>query len=462
MFQSLSVCIPGLAPVCVDSNDPDTVKCGFFKRLLSPVPQKNPVLLLKLKLFVREFCRTHVPKVRRLDFEEWLESCGSYNEARKDELRRAHADLRGGRPTKKMCRAIKSFVKSESYPTYKHARMINSRSDHFKVFSGPYFKAIENAVYKIHHFIKHVPVPQRPKAIAAMKRAGMKVFFTDFTAFECHFEADIMDAVECELYRWCLSEYPADSKLICDTLMGVNNMSTRTGVKASVKARRMSGDMCTSLGNGFTNLMLALFIAHEKGGHLDGFVEGDDGVFSSTVPLTVDDYKELGFTIKIIESTDPCRGSFCGMVFADSGEIIRDPYSFLVNFGWSSSFIGCSNETADQLLRAKALSAVYETPQCPVVGALARYALEMTRYTHPRWVNDGYHHPPPDEFPLPEFCPSMDTRVLFEEMYGITVAMQYAIEEKLLRGDLDIVSMLPYSDQIRDASYHFDRFVEAG
>lgn len=68
----------------------------------------------------------------------------------------------------------------------------------------------------------------------------------------------------------------------------------------------------------------------------------------------------------------------------------------------------------DELLRAKALSACYETPHCPVIGKIARYALERTRGVHPRFVRDGYHDVPMlDEFDVPKFEPTDLTRELF-------------------------------------------------
>jgi len=203
----------------------------------------------------------------------------------------------------------------------------------------------------------------------------------------------------------------------------------------------MSGDMCTSLGNGFTNMMLALFIAKEKHGHLEGVVEGDDGLFSSSVELTKEDYAELGFSIKIESISDPCRASFCGMIFADSGEIIRDPVRFLSTFGWTTSFITAGSCIMDQLLRAKALSAVYETPQCPIVGALARFALSRTRGVVPRFIHDGYHvcH---DEVALPDFAPSDDTRELFSQLYSVPIPLQKEIEKAIQCGDMDRVALL--------------------
>jgi len=440
MFRRLPYCaVPGYAPICCDSNDPDTVLCSFAQRLLRTIPVARPDCLERFGKFVHDFCRKNVPRVHVLTFEGWLTST-NYSIERKDELRRAYADLRGGRPTTHQAQKISSFVKSESYPTWKHARMINSRSDSFKVFSGPMFKAIEDAIYGLKEFIKHVPVSSRPSLIASMRKAGVFYYATDFTAFESHFTPEFLNVCECELYRWCLGD-TADCQFLCETLMGPNRMRTRSGVSAKVFGRRMSGDMCTSLGNGFTNLILAKFIAFEKGGELEGYVEGDDGLFSSTVPLEKDDYLDLGFTIKIERVEDPCLASFCGLIFADSGQIVRNPFRFLMNFGWTSSFINSNTPVLLSLLRAKALSTIYETPNCPIVGAMARYAEQITRGVLPRFVADGYHVPH-DVVACPEFCPSADTCFIFECQYGISIELQLLCEKAIAHGDMSRLAQL--------------------
>lgn len=442
MFRRLNHCaVPGYSPICMDTNDPHTVECAFKQRLLRDVPAPKPGRLLQLRAFVRAFCRKNLPRVPVMEFEDWLAST-TYTEERKNELRRAHDELRGGRPTRKQCSHVDTFGKSEFYDTLKHLRLINSRSDFFKVFAGPRFKAIEDVLYELDAFIKHTPVRERAAKIRSLRYAGRRYFQTDFTAFESHFTPDVLRAIECELYNWCLQD-DADCSLLMNTLMGWNKMRTKSGCSAEVKGRRMSGDMCTSLGNGFTNLMLALFLVHEKGGTLEGFVEGDDGLFSTDVPLTKEDYEHLGFTIKVEEIDDPCKGSFCGMIFSESGEIIRNPRKFVQGFGWTQSFISAGPRIMDELLRAKALSTVYETPQCPIVGAFARYALAKTKGVSPRFVLDGYHQAVPrDASNLPAFAPSSDTRELFEEMYNIPAATQIAIEEAVARGDFDEVSSL--------------------
>lgn len=450
MFRRLNSCaVPGYAPLCMDTNDPDTVECAFKQRLLRDVPPSNKGFLERFRTFVKSFLASNVPRARSMDFEEWLEGT-SYNQQRKDQLREAHNSLRGGRPSRHQASHIDTFVKSEFYPTWKHARMINSRADVFKAWSGPKFKAIEEVVYNLPEFIKHVPVPERPAKVAALKQAGRRYYQTDFTAFESHFTPEVLDVCECELYRHCLKD-DADAEFLCSVIRGTNRMRTRTGVRAEVKGRRMSGDMCTSLGNGFTNLMLAKFLVAEKHGNLVGFVEGDDGLFCTDVELCSADYAKLGFTIKIEEVSDPCEASFCGMVFSGSGEIIREPRRFLMGFGWTQSFINAGPRIMDELLRAKALSTAYETPQCPIVGAFARYALKHTSHVHPRFVQDGFHQALPDVVNVPEFCPSSDTRQLFEHLYGVSVSAQLAIEDAVEHGDFAMVaSLLPPTGEQSD------------
>lgn len=322
--------------------------------------------------------------------------------------------------------------------------MINSRSDAFKVFSGPMFKAIEDVLYSLPWFIKHVPVPERPAKVEALKKAGARYFCTDFTAFESHFTPEFMNICECELYRWCLDS-SMDAEFLCQTLMGVNRMRTRTGCRASVRGRRMSGDMCTSLGNGFTNLMLAKFVAFKNGGELDGFVEGDDGIFVTDVELSTEMYAKLGFTIKIEEVSDPCRASFCGLVFSEAGEIVREPKKFMMKFGWTCSYINAGPKIMAQLLRAKALSTCYETPQCPIIGAFARRSVSQTSHVHPRYEDDGYHCVVlKDTQNIPDFSPDITTRNLFQELYGIDVETQILIENLVLDGKYhEIPALLP-------------------
>jgi len=409
-----------------------------------------------------------------MDPEEWLATT-PYTEARKNELRKVIADMYQAPPSRKQASRISSFGKTESYPVYKLLRWINARPDCVKVWLGPLIKQVEQVVFSRDEFIKHTPVPERPAKLAGLRNAMLRYFLTDFTAYESHFLPEFMKACEIELYRYVLAFLPEEEmRLVEEVLTGTNRLHTRLGVAAIVEGRRMSGDMCTSLGNGFTNLMLMLFVAKLKKATVSGFVEGDDGIFASDVEITEEDYTKLGWTIKLREVNDPCEmiplstegldttfgascGAFCGILCAGS-QIIRDPRSFLSTFGWTSSFIHAGPKIMHELLRAKALSACYETPQCPIVGAVARRALKLTRGVNPRWTNDGYHLKPPDELKIEDFEPNPQTRLLFETQFGVSPAAQILAEKRIEQGRTDILDIIGSSF---DMLHYEARFVEA-
>lgn len=361
---------------------------------------------------------------------------------------------------------IASFIKSEFYVEEKYARTINPRSDHFKVFAGPLIKAVEEQVFSMKWFIKKVSVPDRPALISRLRSYGTKYFISDYKAFESHFTPEVLNACELRLYEHCLSWCP-DVDVLCDTLGGKNIMTTREGTMCIVKGKRMSGDMNTSLGNSFTNLMLTLFVYHEKGLPVDGFVEGDDGVFASSEVPDADDYARLGFSIKIFEVDSPTLGAFCGLIFNDVGrpEILRDPIRFLMGFGWTHSFLYAGPKIMSELLRCKALSAVYETPQCPIIGAIARRALVETRHVRvdqkmfEKYMRDGYHERIPiDEINIDEpLMPSMTTRHLFALKYGISIPEQLYCEERVAAGDMQGLSLIFQPDPTM--TWFYDRYV---
>jgi hypothetical protein len=348
---------------------------------------------------------------------------------------------------------VKSFVKAETYPEYKHARGINSRTDMFKCAVGPIFKLIEEEVFKHPAFIKKVPISDRPKYIAdRLARVGAEYFCGDFTAFESHFTKQIMKTIEIPMYTYMvqhLSEGAYFLNLVNNVIAGTN-LCKYGHFNVTVEARRMSGEMNTSLGNGFTNLMLILFLFQEKGEIVDPVVEGDDSCvsFMHSHP-TVEDFKRLGFTIKVETHKNFEEMSFCGLIF-DSEDLlnITDPIDVLSSFGWASKFyVRCNSRRRRTLLRCKALSYAHQYPGCPIIQSLAHYALRVTKSIdirhfvyNDRGIN-GYER---DELisildngsgriksriePI-EVPPR--TRLLMERVFGIPVAQQKQIEEYL-------------------------------
>jgi len=322
------------------------------------------------------------------------------------------------------------------------------------VFAGPWIKAIEKCVYKLKWFVKHTPVPDRPALVEQLKKAGARYFGSDFKAYESHFIKPLMNSCECVLFKYMLQSFPEIARVLCDIDTGKNIGRTRAGVQFIVQARRMSGDMWTSLANGFSNLMLWSYLCEMKGTIWDGLVEGDDGLFAvyAGEPPTVQDYADCGMTIDINEFRDPGHASFCGIVSAD-GCNMRDPYEFLQKFGWTSSCLHAGDRIMHELLLAKALSAIYEMPQCPVVSPIARRALQIAEdwlrdhkfVRTPRFEVDGYHKAPPSAFQVPEYAPSTTLREGFHQLYGISIAAQLELESKIIaKADLGFISNYIY------------------
>ena len=193
----------------------------------------------------------------------------------------------------------KAFIKLENYTngmiyewgTYKPPRVISSRTDHVKVAIGPMIKAIEEQVFGLRYFIKHVPVPDRPRYIADnVATTGSRYMSSDYTSFECGFTKKLMDACEFALYRFMLSNNPtqlANIKEFQRASTGINRVQM-TDVSCFMEARRQSGEMTTSLGNGFTNLAITAFLLRKQIDVKDlrCVVEGDDGLFAVPAALS--------------------------------------------------------------------------------------------------------------------------------------------------------------------------------
>lgn len=441
MFEKLDYgAVPNLGPICRDTNHVPTQVDALRRRLCRQLPPIDPGLLAEFKEFVRVWLNSNLSPLRPsqvLTFDEWLESA-PYSQARKAELRKVWLEQSGGLPPMRKARRVNAFIKTEAYDLsaagdFKPARWICSRSDNAKVVLGPWMKSIERVVYEDPHFIKHVPVCERWKRVSSLRGGGRRYIITDYTAFEASFASPFMSACECQLYSYMLQNVQGAGQYVERVLTGVNNIRTRAGVSVDLVGRRMSGDMNTSLGNGFSNLMLMLFFCQKLGSDVQGFVEGDDGVFAISGELpTPAMFTRLGFDIKLQVVDDPTYGGFCGVVAADGGSI-RDPVRFLSGFAWTS-IVGAGQDTKLQLLRAKALSALYENPSCPLITAIATRALDLTEGVEPRFIWDGYHVPPPVDRPAP--CPiTPSTRDLYFRLYGLTPSAQIECERRIAAGE---------------------------
>lgn len=439
--RSLGIHVPGFAMPLVDRVDMETVNAGMLARMGRAPPLISHQNLKDLRTHVRYLCHKYLKPIAAdvdVSFEKWIDET-HYPESRKVELRKIYYAKPKHLPTKKE-KKVKCFIKGgEKFPCYKFARGIYSRHDYFKCWSGPFFHALEKQMFKLPFFIKFIPVKDRPKYIKdRIFKIGEHYYCTDFSSFESHLVPKVMDVIELELYRYMFRNFKGVAKAICDTLKGKNICKFKRS-HLILYGRRMSGEMCTSLGNGFTNFAICSYLCHKHNSECVGVFEGDDGLFRIDGPYkpTAKDFEDLGWRVKLEDYSTFSEASFCGLV-ADEDVLhnITDPRRAILKLGWTSSpMMHGGPAIMKALLRSKALSLLAEFPSCPIITSVALAYIRLTKGVEPiyndntwygRYRREQYNLRHEDAVlgePVHE-----KSRLLMQKKYGVELDVQLRLE----------------------------------
>ena len=434
----------GLARPKPDPSDGLTGAAGIFKRVGLP-PRYTRAFLSRvreksLEVSTRLLVPLHVGV--NDDFEMWAAN-SNYTLKRIEDLRQALEIW----PFSKPREYVESFRKDENYQCYKYVRWINARCDRTKASLGPRFKLIEDSVFHCcPWFIKHVKEWDRPDFIAdRVCRPGANYGVSDYSAYESHFTPEAMLACEFVMYEYMVQYVPWGDEFLAelrDVLLCYNPMHSRRDV-FRVHAR-MSGEMNTSLGNGWSNLIFMLVCFELNGNtNVSGVVEGDDGLFSYDGPeLTAGFLASQGLNVKMETITDFNMASFCGLVFDEvDRQATTDPYRAILSFGWTSrQYVQAGEKTLMALLRAKALSYRAMYSSCPVLWVMTRSIVRLTEDVKPwrlvstikkmrlstfekEWFLDSVNKP--DDVVIP---PTLATRLVVAKKFGVSIEVQLELE----------------------------------
>lgn len=423
-----------------DPDDPKSQEVGVKERILRQPPVPLPDVCKEFALFVSKWLTKHLRDIPELHptFEDWIENA-PYNQNRKKQLKLQRE--RG--EERRSWDSCSSFIKREFYTEFKDPRTINSRVDNYKVFAGPWISAIEHDFCpREPSFVKGMTPQERAQRAFERVHLGSVMFNTDFSRYESQMTKFVIKEIECQLYRrYGMPEY------LLKPLYGINKCSL-SGVRYRVSATRMSGDMNTSLGNGFVNLMVNKFVAHRVGSKIKGVVEGDDGLFACYGPMpSAQDYADVGFKITICPMSKIDEGDFCSAKIYELADgsvwTLQDPRRVLLKAGWS--FV-CPPEATfgmrRQLMNAKSLSIADNNPQCPLLWKYCqKYTGECVysdNYSRERFGggNSFWVHTKSDSSIVKE--PTLEMRQIFLEVYGLSVAQQLEMEDYIsTHDDLD-------------------------
>lgn len=148
----------------------------------------------------------------------------------------------------------------------------------------------------------------------------------------------------------------------------------------------MSGELWTSLCNGFMNMVLMEYIAEQNHTTFDYVVEGDDGLICSHVKLDVSCVEPTGFRLKLAEGRSINDISFCGLTVCGD-TLVPDLIERLRKFGWDHDWRVCrqlSQRLVDERVKAFAISLLATSRGIPILQDLALANLKKVRHARLR------------------------------------------------------------------------------
>lgn len=380
--------IKGAVLPCADIRD--TAFLGALKRILSKPPEIDEDLFKEFIKFVEEFIKQLPILIDEPSFKKWIMEVNQ-PESRKEEYRKAYAlyelnklkfdklasvygtdDYEYDKDFEEWLE-IAAFIKSEWYLEIKPNRGINPRNIEYMPAVGPSYAEISKIIFAMPEFIKYVPIKDRPKYIYdRLSNAGSICVQSDYKSFENSFTRRIQEQIEMKLYKHMLTNYPHLYNLChCQC---IKNSIKSSSMNISLECARMSGEMCTSLGNGFTNLMLMKFFCKQHGiTDAQGVIEGDDGLFTYHGPILYNEFfNKLGFQIDI-STKDLNEASFCGNIFTnESFETLADPLEVMATASYSMQGVGARPIELNKLCYLMGFSILCQYGNCPILGEFAR------------------------------------------------------------------------------------------
>jgi len=481
--RNLPFCIGGACYVKPDHKDPLMIALGALKRMGSlkrDVPEED-------RRVYRDFCvKTFTKMFDPLELdqfkepEQWLADL-DISEERRAELRAAmeennfegiHFDDPAFIP---LWASVEAFIKDEFYFEPKMTRWINARNDRVKAWFGPLVDMAMKVFAACPNVIKTVPVSDRARYIHDWFYAeGRKYGATDFTSFEAHFKDWLME-IEGLFIEYLLQRHPLVRllKVFYEKVLSGQNVSKMRNFGAFIFwALRCSGEMNTSFGNTFHNLMTILFCLEENGAIDSGtMVEGDDSIFFCEPPECMPRYEQFerfGWEVKMEQFSNLGDASFCGNVYdPDDMIVVTDPRKVMLTLGWTSrKYLGARPAFLSGLLRSKVLSMAHQYGRNPIIWKLSSKLLQLTENCKIRksivFGMDAYHRENFRRFLDNEPIisePPIGTRLLVERLYGISLDLQYQIED-----DIDDITELgtwfPRTDILTDKQHEqWERYV---
>lgn len=456
-------------PHIVDPRSESNIMRGLCKRIATYRPFERQEIR-KFKKFVAEKIKEYepldyVPMSHELLNEKWLES-SKYNVKKRTEFHNLLQSYLDNNYSEKELYECKIFVKREITEEMKEPRIISSRSDMYKAIVAPYIRMIEERVYN-EHFIKHCTPIQVSERVRRVTENYEYFYETDYSSFESSFSIPFLQACEKQLFEHMLRNNPEILRHVKVACNGDNRLSCIYG-KANLPGSRMSGELWTSLANGFSNMMMIEYMVrntNKESHRYDYLVEGDDGLIGTTQLIDLSPSRRLGFTLTLKQGRHINDLSFCGMIVGPNG-LYADPRKVLLKFGnvIEPSLLHIRDskrydKIAKEYMRTKALSTLVTSGHTPIIGAVVNKILDLTEGSYFRlkyldfWESDIMEVQ--KEFHKIKRANIDDAdREFFAKTFGIPAHQQLLIEKDIetmntmrFKVDFDLMEFMPFDSE---------------
>lgn len=304
---------------------------------------------------------------------------------------------------------IKAFVKNEGWPEPKAARIICSPCDESKVILGPVCHAADLRTFGLdarsengqrnpgsQFFVKGTDPRDWPEKLRLLFGQDL-VRGTDFTSMEAHHRDEFAEIGLFWLLHMMhdLPELKEIRVFLAKLVVGRREIQNKN-VTVEMLGTLMSGALWTSSMNAILNLCIMMYLKlrtkypllqakelSKRWPEVKVLCEGDDGLIEAFEPAP-GLCSAMGILLKFEPAVPFNQSGFC-RIFCDSSSltVVKNPIDVMRKFfALPARYEKLRDTKLKSLLRARALSYLFNFGQCPVVASLCHWVLRRTRSIH--------------------------------------------------------------------------------
>lgn len=310
-------------------------------------------------------------------------------------------------------------------------RLIQYRNTRYTMELQQYLLPIEHALYRYKHRGRRVFAKGRDlygRARDLLDLPGPVWGLLDHSRFD-----SLLQSTHLKLEHWFYKQiFPEMAPLLCCQMDNIGK--TRSGIRYSCSARRMSGDANTALGNSLINYAILRIVMGERAMI---YLDGDDSVVSlDSVPdeRQMSEFARFGFKTTSKFVTDFNEVEFCqaSVVQTLHGPLLtREPLRAVARMGL---MLGVSNAKEMKVrLGQVALCESICSAGVPILGALS--AVVKTTRINSAVIDKDFYARGGHVYKHQKKCGTVisnEARIHFAEVFGIPPAIQVLLEKDLI------------------------------